>query len=154
MTSITDRCRIGQANLEYKSAANDTWKLLLYTTFNSKYNVFGIDVKFGSIKITQKFGAGTGTCIAMLTAAHYKNPKLDMDVEQEMALVDFLLEFDLVGAPACEFSKDLKKKNNGEHISSIIYLSIDFGHDFLSCRQGEARTSDYPTIKKTHLQQS
>ena len=95
-TNPHQRLRIGQAYLEYQSAANDTWELLPTTTFNPKYNVFGIDVKLGSIKITQKFGAGTGTCIATLTPAHYKSPKLDMDTEQEKQEVDFLLEFERI----------------------------------------------------------
>ena len=112
-TTPHTRLQIGQANLEYKSAASDTWKLLPPTTFNPKFNVFGIDVHFGSIRVTQKLGAGSGTCTTWLTAAHYKNPKLHMDTEQEKMNVDFLLEFDLVVAPACEFSKDLKKPNNG-----------------------------------------
>ncbi|CAF9937940.1 MAG: hypothetical protein HETSPECPRED_000717 [Heterodermia speciosa] len=115
-TTPHTRLQIGQANLEYKSAASDTWKLLPPTTFNPKFNVFGIDVHFGSIRVTQKLGAGTGTCTAWLTTAHYKNPKLDMDTEQKKINkinVDFLLEFDLVDAPACAFSKDLNKPNNG-----------------------------------------
>ena len=111
-TTLHDRVRIGQANLEYKSATNDIWTLLPLTTFNPKYNVFGIDVKLGSIKITQKFGVGTGTCIATLTPAHYRNPKLDLDVGRQKLFEDFLLEFDLVDAPACEFSKNFEKKKN------------------------------------------
>ena len=53
-----------------------------------------------------------------------------MDTEQQKMSVDFFLEFDLVAAPACEFSKDLNKKNNGKYNPSINYLSLDPEHDF------------------------
>ena len=48
-----------------------------------------------------------------------------MDMEQQKMSVDFLPEFDLVAAPACEFSKDLKKKNNGKYNPSTSHLSIN-----------------------------
>ena len=115
------RLRIGQANLFYRLAAAADWEKLP-PTYHEKWNVFAIDIQFGSIKITQKFPLGAGTCILTLTPANYRN--IRMDTDDEMAgTADVLFEMELASVPACELSRSMAG-NNGKLTFSFLEASV------------------------------
>ena len=60
-----------------------------------------------SIKLTQKFRDGAGTCTVELTPANYAHDDIGivMDIESGEDPADFWLEITILSSPGCTFSR-------------------------------------------------
>ena len=71
-----ERIRLNRANLCYKSAGNNQWVELDSILQEDRFNVFNVEIKY-SIKVEQRYPAGTGICSLVLEPINYSEPKID-----------------------------------------------------------------------------